>query len=77
MDWVKENKVVVFSKSWDPYCTETKRLFDRYSLDYKTIELDNTPYGPDIHNALKRYCKHRTVPVIFIGGKYVGGNRTI
>ena len=37
---ISDNKVMVFSKSYCPYCTETKQALTKLGVDYKVIELD-------------------------------------
>jgi glutaredoxin len=38
--WVKENKVFVASKSYCPFCQQTKALLKSLGVDAYTIELD-------------------------------------
>ena len=38
--FIKENKVMVFSKSTCPFCNKIKQLFDSLSIKYHAIELD-------------------------------------
>lgn len=37
---IAENKVVVFSKTWCPYCTRAKEEIGKLKVPYKAIELD-------------------------------------
>jgi protein-disulfide isomerase len=37
---IKQNKVIVFSKTTCPYCDKTKELFKSLKIDYLSIELD-------------------------------------
>ncbi|CAN1320696.1 unnamed protein product, partial [Linum perenne] len=39
-DLVSSNSVVVFSKSYCPYCTQVKKLLDQLKATYKAVELD-------------------------------------
>lgn len=39
---VKDNKVVVYSKSYCPYCSEVKGLFTSLQVPALVIELDQT-----------------------------------
>ena len=34
------NEVVIYSKTWCPYCAQTKKLFDELQQPYTAIELD-------------------------------------
>ena len=38
--YIKDNKVMVFSKSTCPFCAKIKQLFDSLSIKYHAIELD-------------------------------------
>ena len=42
---IKENKVMLFSKSFCPYCDEVKDFFQQFSIDFKVIELDQVENG--------------------------------
>lgn len=44
-DALKDNKVVVFSKSWCPYCTMAKEALNETGVSYKLIELDMKERG--------------------------------
>jgi glutaredoxin 3 len=68
------NKVVVFSKTYCPYCTATKALFRDLGVEAKVVELDQRPDGSDIQAALLRMTGQRTVPSTFVGGQHLGGN---
>ncbi|KAL8097750.1 glutaredoxin-like [Apium graveolens] len=72
-DLVSSNGVVVFSKTYCPYCTSVKKLFNDLGVTYKTIELDVESDGSEIQSALAEWTKQRTVPNVFIGGEHIGG----
>ncbi|KAL6903672.1 hypothetical protein ACP4OV_004485 [Aristida adscensionis] len=65
--------VVVFSKSYCPYCVRVKELFKQLGASFKAIELDVESDGADLQNALKEWTGQRTVPNVFINGKHIGG----
>ncbi|KAL2191586.1 glutaredoxin [Thermothelomyces heterothallicus CBS 203.75] len=71
---IDENAVMVFSKSYCPYCTRTKQILDGLNAKYKAIELNLLDDGADIQNALLNLTGQRTVPNIFIGRNHIGGN---
>ncbi|KAI3405130.2 hypothetical protein KGF56_002086 [Candida oxycetoniae] len=71
---VASNKVVVYSKTYCPYCRATKDLLSRYGVSYELIELDTIEDGATIQRALEEITGQRTVPNIFINGKHIGGN---
>eukprot|EP00879_Flechtneria_rotunda_P004852 GHRR01005126.1.p1 GENE.GHRR01005126.1~~GHRR01005126.1.p1 ORF type:complete len:150 (+),score=26.97 GHRR01005126.1:141-590(+) len=70
---VADNKVVVYSKTYCPYCAEAKGLFQQLSVPAKVIELDQVNGGADIQLSLQEITGRRTVPQVFVGGKHVGG----
>ncbi|KAJ4831493.1 hypothetical protein Tsubulata_004724 [Turnera subulata] len=70
---VSSNSVVVFSKSYCPFCVSVKKLLDQLGANYKTVELDLEGDGSEIQAALAEWTGQRTVPNVFIGGKHIGG----
>lgn len=38
--YIDENRVVVFSKSYCPYCRQTKSLLSSLKTTFETVELD-------------------------------------
>jgi len=73
-DAIASKDVVVFSKSYCPYCSTTKALFKKEGIDYKVIELDQIEEGSAIQNALQTISGQRTVPNVYIKGTHLGGN---
>ncbi|KAK9820243.1 hypothetical protein WJX72_007897 [[Myrmecia] bisecta] len=77
VDLVKEKNdqypVIVYSKSYCPYCAEVKGLFKSLKVDAKIVELDDIVEGDEIQDALHDITRRRTVPQVFIQGKFVGG----
>lgn len=71
---IGSTKVVVYSKSYCPYCAKTKALFDSMDVKYTAIELDLMDDGPKVQEALLSITGQKTVPNVFVGGKHVGGN---
>lgn len=67
---IRDNFVMVFSKSYCPYCSATKKLLDSIKLDegktYKVIELDQRDDGSTIQSYLEQRNGQRTVPQVFI-----------
>lgn len=68
-----ENKVMIYSKSYCPYCAEVKSLFASIGVAAKVLELDTVPNGGAVQSAVAEVCGRSTVPQVFIGGKHVGG----
>ncbi|KAL3926929.1 MAG: hypothetical protein SGBAC_013282 [Bacillariaceae sp.] len=74
---VQQNDVVVFSKSYCPYCISTKELFAKpefQGVKVKAIELDQVSNGGAIQSTLASMTGQRTVPSVWIKGSFLGGN---
>lgn len=79
---IRNNKVMIFSKSYCPFCTKAKNAFKEYIVgdiptfgnsDYEVMELDDHPDAEMILDYLHARTGHRTVPRVFINGICVGG----
>jgi glutaredoxin 3 len=72
---IENNKVVIFSKSYCPFCSSTKRLFERMGMeDVVVVELDLDPSGHEMQAELQKLTGQGTVPNVFVNGKHIGGN---
>ncbi|KAL4941707.1 hypothetical protein BDV06DRAFT_222845 [Aspergillus oleicola] len=71
---IDENGVVVFSKSYCPYCKASKSLLSELGAKYYALELDHENDGAAIQDALQEISGQRTVPNIYISQKHIGGN---
>lgn len=79
IDFIKSenssNQVVVWSKSYCPYCKATKKLFN--SMEGVTVvvhEIDQMQDGYRLQQDLYRLTGQRSVPNVFVNGRHVGGN---
>ena len=72
-------KVMIFSKSYCPYCTKAKQVFKKHlgkdlsEEDYEVMEIENNPDCDAIQNYLQKLTGARSVPRVFINGKCIGG----
>ncbi|KAL2014772.1 hypothetical protein VTN00DRAFT_2297 [Thermoascus crustaceus] len=71
---INENGVVVFSKTWCPYCKATKNTLSETGAKYYVMELDEVEDGSAIQDALEELTHQRSVPNIFINRQHIGGN---
>ncbi|EEB06249.1 glutaredoxin Grx1 [Schizosaccharomyces japonicus yFS275] len=71
---VEENDVLVFSKTYCPYCSATKKTLKDEGANAKVYELDTMDDGDEIQSYLATKTGQRTVPNIFIHKKHIGGN---
>eukprot|EP00877_Chromochloris_zofingiensis_P001456 jgi/Chrzof1/11310/Cz05g32010.t1 len=74
-DTINSHPVTVFSKSFCPYCHKAKRALNQFLQpdQYFVMELDQVNEGDDIQDALLEKTGGRSVPRVFVGGKFIGG----
>jgi cysteine synthase A len=70
--------VVLFALEWCEFCWSVRKMFAKYGIDYRSVDLDSVAYqaddwGGDIRNALRARTEMQTIPQIFIGGEFIGG----
>ena len=70
---ISSNKVVLFSKSYCPYCIKAKDILKSKGAVFELFELDQINNGSEIQSYLAEKTGQRTVPNIFIQTKHVGG----
>ncbi|XP_076956374.1 glutaredoxin-C4-like [Bidens hawaiensis] len=71
---VSSHPIVIFSKSYCPYCKRAKGVFNDLNTKPHVIELDEREDGSKIQDALSEIVGRRTVPQVFINGKHLGGS---
>jgi len=72
---IESNDVVVFSKSYCPFCTKTKELFNSLDVEYAVHELDQMgDDGPELQMALFKKTDQKSVPNVFVKQQHIGGN---
>jgi len=70
---IEKNRIMIFSKSYCPYCTRVKDLFSKMGEKPYVLELDSDENGSNIQNALYSITRQRTVPNVFINKIHLGG----
>ncbi|XP_043188516.1 glutaredoxin-C4-like [Amphibalanus amphitrite] len=70
---IKANKVMIFSKSYCPYCTMAKKVFKEMGQEYGLIELDETQDGSSMQQYLAQITGASSVPRVFVSGNCIGG----
>lgn len=63
--------IVIYSKSYCPYCKGAKALLTQKGVRFTEIEITDHPHL--LEEMIKRSGGGRTVPQIFIGDVHVGG----
>ncbi|XP_014241594.1 glutaredoxin-C4-like isoform X2 [Cimex lectularius] len=76
-DAILQDTIVIFSKSYCPYCTMAKEVFQKLQRKFTTIELDGRDDGDQIQSVLGEITGARTVPRVFIKGEFVGGGSDV
>lgn len=70
---IQENRVMVFSKSYCPYCKMAKKALADAGATFKVAELDKHGDESAIQGYLATLTGASTVPRVFINGKFIGG----
>ncbi|CAN8300827.1 unnamed protein product [Cochlearia groenlandica] len=71
---ISSHNIVIFSKSYCPYCKRAKSVFKELDQVPHVVELDEREDGWSIQSALGEIVGRRTVPQVFINGKHIGGS---
>ncbi|KAL3274344.1 hypothetical protein HHI36_015742 [Cryptolaemus montrouzieri] len=74
---IKSDNVVIFSKTYCPYCKMAKNVFDQLKKSYTAVELDNRDDGDEIQSILAEITGARTVPRVFVNGECLGGGSDV
>ena len=70
---IKSSAIMIFSKSYCPFCNKVKQMFKDKGLEFKAIELDEMgQIGINIQAALLQKTGQKTVPSVFLDGKHIG-----
>ncbi|KAK7154743.1 hypothetical protein R3I93_009635 [Phoxinus phoxinus] len=70
---IDSHQVLVFSKSFCPYCVKVKDLFKELNVKCNTLELDLMEDGTNYQDLLHEMTGQKTVPNVFINKKHIGG----
>ena len=74
----RQQPIVLFALEWCEFCWSIRKLFDRYQIPYRCINVDSADNQRDnrggaLRVALKEQTGWVTLPQLFIGGEFVGG----
>ncbi|KAL0099603.1 hypothetical protein PUN28_019786 [Cardiocondyla obscurior] len=76
-DSIAKNAIVIFSKTYCPYCKMAKQVFDSLKKTYITVELDDREDAQEIQDVLGQLTGARTVPRVFVNGECLGGGTDV
>jgi len=73
-----DNAVVLFATEWCEFSWSVRKMFAKYEIPYRAIDLDSVPYQVDnkggmIRKAIEQRTGLKTVPQIYVGGVHLGG----
>lgn len=71
---ISSHNIVIFSKSYCPYCKRAKAVFKELNQSPHIVELDERDDGWSVQDALSEIVGRRTVPQVFVNGKHIGGS---
>ncbi|XP_045789635.1 glutaredoxin-C4 [Trifolium pratense] len=71
---INSHTIVIFSKTYCPYCRRAKAVFKELNQVPHVVELDERDDGSKIQDILVNIVGKRTVPQVFINGKHLGGS---
>ena len=63
--------VLMYCKSWCPYCERARELLKRKGVAFEEIDIETRP---ELRDEMIRRSGRRTVPQIFIGERHLGGS---
>ncbi len=69
---------MLFALEWCEFCWSVRKMFAKYGIPYRSIDLDSVAYqennkGGDIRKALEHDTGLKTIPQIYVGGQHIGG----
>eukprot|EP00090_Calanus_glacialis_P046283 TRINITY_DN900_c0_g1_i1.p1 TRINITY_DN900_c0_g1~~TRINITY_DN900_c0_g1_i1.p1 ORF type:complete len:107 (-),score=39.07 TRINITY_DN900_c0_g1_i1:96-416(-) len=73
---IEEKPVFIISKEYCPFCVKAKDALKGYNIKPECIEImeiENNPNMNEIQDYMKKITSGRSVPRVFIGGKFIGG----
>ncbi|PVU96887.1 hypothetical protein BB561_000905 [Smittium simulii] len=74
-DLISSSQVMVFSKTYCPFCRKAKTILNLNSINFEVLEIDLLPNPIEIKEHLVEISKgHDTFPSIFVNNKSIGGS---
>ncbi|QCE13504.1 glutaredoxin-C4-like [Vigna unguiculata] len=71
---INSHKIVIFSKTYCPYCKRAKGFFKQLNQVPHVVELDERDDGAKIQDVLINIVGRRTVPQVFVNAQHLGGS---
>ena len=73
-----DEPVVLFALEWCEFCWSLRKMFAKYEIPHRSVDLDSVVYQEDnkggkIRAALRERTGSKTIPQVFVGGHFIGG----
>merc|ERR1712146_599283 len=72
-DTIAKGKVALFVKNYCPYCKMAQQILQKETDDVVVVDLVEHAQGTELQNILHQRTGQRTVPSVWINGKFIGG----
>jgi glutaredoxin 3 len=72
MPAMADEAVVMYAKSWCPYCDRARALLTRKGVKFREIDIEAQPEQRE--EMIRRSGGQYTVPQIFVGERHIGGS---
>lgn len=74
----RSEPVVMFALEWCEFCWSVRKIFDRYGVNYRSVDIDSVEYmegdrGKKMRAVLNQQNQWKTLPQIYLGGEFIGG----
>eukprot|EP00475_Leptophrys_vorax_P033061 TRINITY_DN51688_c0_g1_i3.p1 TRINITY_DN51688_c0_g1~~TRINITY_DN51688_c0_g1_i3.p1 ORF type:complete len:113 (-),score=12.05 TRINITY_DN51688_c0_g1_i3:150-488(-) len=69
---IEENRVMLFSKTFCPYCMKVKSLLNGLGIRPSVCELDKEFDGEEMEGAVFSISGRASLPSLFINGRFIG-----
>lgn len=68
----------MFALEWCEFCWSVRKIFDKYGIKYKSVDLDSVEYmegdrGKKMRHVLEKQNNWKTLPQIYIRDEFIGG----
>jgi len=70
---VADNSVVMYSKKHCPFCVKARKVFEEIGCNFLEVDLNKESNTSEYQDALMQITGGRSVPRVFVGGKFIGG----
>ena len=74
----QQEPVVMFALEWCEFCWSVRKIFDKYNVKFRSVDIDSVEYmegdrGKKMRQVLDKQNNWKTLPQIYLGGEFIGG----